>query len=862
MTVVYVVDDQIINLRILERFAQALGDDVAVLTFDDPRRALDSFTANPPDLIVTDYVMPAMDGEAFIGQCRRHPVAADVPIIVVTAYEDREFRYRALDIGASEFLLSPVDGREFCIRARNILTLRRHQLAERERAAALESELDSALRRHAEELRRKEELLRRVVDTVPALISATGPKGTVRLLNSRHRAYGAALGADADGLTMSDLFGDTYGERHRALDAAILASGEAPCAFEEQVTDAKGEPRVLLTTKAPLTGMDAASDGVVTVSLDITDRKQQEQAVVESEERFRSLVEGSVLGILIERNGRPLFANRTLARLFGHSSEADILAMDSIDGLFPPDEHERVRQISRTTMAGDTHGELIEIGGVKRTGEPIWLQAQAQRVAWKGESAVQMTVADVSLRRAYELQLQKQANFDSLTGLPNRLLMMDRLRGAIVSAERHNHRGALLFIDLDHFKKINDTLGHATGDAVLKVAADRLSACVRSEDTVSRIGGDEFTVILPNIQSAANAEPVVQKILQTFSQPFPLSDLEAVVSASIGITIFPDDGDDPETLMKNADVAMYRSKEQGRNTFEFFTESLNSRASEQIRIETSLRHALDRNELSLRFQPIFDVRSTRLAGAEAQLHWHNAEMGPVAPERFLACAEETGLIVPIRAWSLDQACRQWSMWREAGLTLGRVVVDISAGAKGVATLLDSVKTVLDRYAADGEWLELEISERCLLHDGHGTAGSLNAIDQFGVQVAVDQFGVEAASLAPLREVPADEIRIAGTYFSAALADKRQARIIEAIVAMAHRLGVRVVANGVDSESHFKFARSSGCDLAQGLYFGPALPADAFLSWARQQGAYDRGLAIAASDGAGQLIRPPVHDAAR
>ncbi len=610
MTVVYIVDDQFINLRILARFAQSLGDGVRVLTFDDPMRALDSFAADPPDLIVTDYVMPGMDGEAFISHCRQHPAAADAPIIVVTAYEDRDFRYRALDTGATDYLMSPVDGREFCIRARNLLSLRRHQLAERERATALEGELENTLRRHAEAIRRKEEQLRRVVNTVPALISATDSNGAVCLLNSRYQEYGISAAPAADGLTMSDLFGETYGARHRSLDAEVLASGEAPGAFEEQVTDAAGEPRVLLTTKAPLTGGDTAADGVVTVSLDITERKQQEQAVIESEQRFRALVEGSVLGILIERDGRPLFVNPTLARLFGYADEADILAMKSVDALFPVDEHERLSQIRRTTIAGDTHGELIEFGGMKKDGKVIWLQAQAQRVSWKGETAVQMTVADVSLRKAYELQLQQQANFDSLSGLPNRLLMMDRLRGAILSAGRHGHRGAVLFIDLDYFKKINDTHGHAAGDDVLKQAAERLTGCVRGEDTVSRIGGDEFTIILPNIETAANAEPVVQKILQAFAQPFVLSNVEAMVSASIGITIFPDDGNDPETLMKNADVAMYRSKERGRNTFEFFTESLNEHASEQIRIETSLRHAIERNEMSVCYQPIFDVRST------------------------------------------------------------------------------------------------------------------------------------------------------------------------------------------------------------------------------------------------------------
>ena len=862
MAVVYIVDDQIINLRILARFAQSLGVDVTVLTFDDARQALKAFDTQPPDLIVTDFVMPTMDGETFIGHCRRHAAAVDTPIIVVTAYEDRGFRYRALDSGASDFLLSPVDGREFCIRARNLLTLRSHQLAERERATALEGKLEIALHRHAEDMRRKEEQLRRVVNTVPALISATRRDGTICLLNNQHQAYAAISAPAGAGLTMNDLFGAEYGARHRRIDNEILAGGEPPGAFEEWVTDADGGSRVLLTTKAALTTVaDAAADGVVTVSLDITDRKQQEQAVAESEARFRSLVEGSVLGILIERDGMPLFANPTLARLFGHADEDEILSLDNVDSLFPPDEHERIRQIRQTTMAGDSHGELTEFGGVKKNGNLIWLQAQAQRVSWMGEYAVQLTVADVTLRKAYELQLQKQANFDSLTTLPNRLLMMDRLRGAIISAERHKHRGAVLFIDLDHFKKINDTLGHAVGDTLLRDAADRLSRCVRGEDTVARIGGDEFTIILPNIGSAANAEPVVQKILQAFAEPFLLSNVEAVVSASIGITIFPDDSSDPAILMKNADVAMYRSKERGRNTFEFFTKALNTRASEQIRIETCLRHALARSEMSVHFQPIIDVRSERLAGAEARLHWQNAKLGLVPPERFMPCAEETGLIVPIRAWGLDEACRQWSRWRAAGTSPGRLVVDVSVGHERVEALLKRVRSTLDGQDLDGDWLELEVSERSLLHgDGH-SARCLRAVGLLAlVQVAVDEFGAEAASLTTLRDIAAREIRLAAAFFSAAMDNSRQTKIIEAIVAMAHRLGIRVVAKGVDSERHFLFARATGCDLAQGLHFaGPLAPAE-FIAWAKQRGLPDARFAA----GTGSAV-PPVasrlHDAA-
>jgi diguanylate cyclase (GGDEF)-like protein/PAS domain S-box-containing protein len=852
MTVVYIVDDQIINLRILHRFAQAVEDGAVVLTFDDPLRALDAFTEAPPDLIVTDYVMPTMDGEAFIRRCRQHPVASEVPIIVVTAYEDREFRYRALDTGASDFLLNPVDGREFCIRARNLLSLRRHQQADRDRASALEGELETALRRHAEEMRRKEEQLRRVVNTVPALIAATDRAGRVRLLNSQHQRYCGVDPAAAVGTTLADLFGADYAQRHRALDEAILERGESPGAFEECVADAAGIQHILLTTKAPLSGQTDTPDGVVTVSLDITERKQQEQAVVESEQRFRSLVEGSVLGILIERDDAPLFANETLARLFGYGRVEEILALSSVGVLLSAAEHERYRQIRRNVLAGESHGELSEFAAYKCGGEAIWVQARAQRVSWKGETAIQLTVADITLRKAYELQLERQAKFDAVTGLPNRLLMMDRLRGAIISAERHGHKGAVLFIDLDHFKRINDTLGHACGDEVLRRAAERLTGCVRGEDTVARIGGDEFTVVLPNIFSAAHAEPVVQKILQVFSQPFPVSGHDLFVSASIGVTVFPDDGADPELLVKNADVAMYRAKERGRGTFEFFTEALNEQASAQMRVESWLRQALERNEFCLLFQPIFDAHSRRLAGAEAMLHWQSPELDAVAPEQLLACAEETGLLTPIRQWALDEACRRWSQWRRLGLCAGRLFVDVSGGHRRKPNLPDMVKTALTRHGLNGDCLELEISERSLLREGPDAVEAMRKVGELGVAVAIDEFGAASGSLAQLGNTLASEIKLDRTFFRGALTNPKQARILDAIVAMAHRLDIRVVANGVDTEALFRFALVTDCDLVQGPQCGRVMTADDFAAWLeRQANGAGRGVA-ACADGAATL----------
>ncbi len=831
MTVVYIVDDQIINLRILERFARSLEDHVDVRTFDDPLRALAAFGETPPDLVVTDYVMPTMDGQTFIKRCRRHPAAADAPIIVVTAFEDRDLRYRALDTGASDFLLSPVDGREFCIRARNLLSLRRLQLADRERAVALESRLETTLRRHADEMRRKKEQLRRIINTVPALISATDPNGAILLMNSRHQRYCGDDWSAAVGATTNELFGDSYAARHRAIEHDILESGAAPIAFEESVVDAAGEERILLTTKAPLSGTDDFSPGgIVTVSLDITERKQDEQAVIESEQRFRALVEGSVLGIVIERDGRPLFANGTLARLFGYDGCDEIYTLDSVDALFVADERELIHHLRQTVLAGEPHGETTELRGCKRDGEPIWLQAQAQRVAWKGRPAVQYTLIDVTMRKAYQAQLERQANFDAITDMPNRQLMMDRLRGAVISATRHGHRGGVLFIDLDHFKKVNDNLGHAAGDQLLKLAADRLRRCVREEDTVARIGGDEFTVLLPKIGSASNAEPVARKILRAFSQSFELSGQEAFVSASIGITIFPDDGDNPDDLIKNADTAMYRSKARGRNTFEFFTTALNRQAKEQIKTETCLRHAIERDEFRLLFQPIIDIRSAQVVSAQAIVDWQNTELGLVAPDRLIACAKEAGLIAPIRYWILNAACREWGRWEQGGASPPRVAVDACYAETSGTSLIEMVRKTLAQHEVPAELLELKISERCLTTDGTELQAVIEGLNDLGVSVAIDDFGSSYGWLRYLSDARSATIKLHQSLFYDGPESAKRAKIVEAIVAMAHRLNIRVAAKGIDTVGLLSFARSCGCDLAQGEYLGAAMTASEFRAW--------------------------------
>ena len=834
MSVVVIVDDRVTNLKLLRCFAESLEENVTVHTFDAPERALESIADEAPDLIVTDFVMPTMLGDEFIRRCRQQASASDIPIIVVTAYEDREYRYRALDAGASDFLLSPVDGREFCIRARHLLTIWHQQKAIRSRAVLLESELETTLRRHAEEMRLKEEKLRRVINTVPALIRACDANGRIVFLNTYHEQFFDIDCHTATGCSRGELFGAEYATRHRRLDRKVRDSDRMMFGVEENLTDRENKPRVLLTTKAPLSDNEGQVDSIVTVSLDITERKRGEQAVRESEERFRDLVESSVLGIVIERGGKALFANRTYAAIFGYDSPDEILALESLDPLYAPDEISRIRSFRNAGKQDEAPPDRYEFQGVKKDGTLIWIETQLQEVSWKGERAFQSTVADITLRKGYEERLQRQANFDEVTGLPNRLLALDRLRSAVVSAHRHHHKVGVLFVDLDHFKKINDTLGHATGDQLLRMAADRLTSCVREEDTVARLGGDEFTVILPNMTSASHAEPVIHKILDTFSQSFVLGNHEAFVTASVGVAVFPDDGDEPHVLMQNADAAMYRAKEHGRDTFQFFTRELNLRAMERMRLESHLLHALDRDELELHYQPIVDVRSQKIIGAEALLRWSNEELGLVPPERFIPLAEDTGLIVPIGRWVLDTACRQLGRWREMGLPPLRLSVNISSRQFRGKGLVEAVSQALEKYGIVAQCLELEITEGLLMDELPQTRATLHALDALSVRLALDDFGTGYSSLSHLKKFPVDTVKIDKSFIRDVSTDPGDATVVEAIIAMAHRLNLQVVGEGVETDDQLEFIRTRGCDLAQGYYFSEPLPPGEFARWVKDR----------------------------
>ena len=433
--------------------------------------------------------------------------------------------------------------------------------------------------------------------------------------------------------------------------------------------------------------------------------------------------------------------------------------------------------------------------------------------------------------RAGEETIRYLAYYDGLTGLPNRRMMSEHLAQALRQVRRSKRPLALLFLDLDNFKSINDALGHSWGDKLLRQVADRLSQCVRSSDLVSRpgaqttnppvfrFGGDEFAILLFSLQQEQDALLVVRRIMSALAAPFVFEGHELFATASIGIAVSPSDGDDLRTLLRNADAAMYQAKQKGRNTFEFYTKSLTRICVERMKIEAKLRRAIELEELKLCFQPKLETQSGRLVGAEALLRWNATGLGAVPPERFIPLAEETGLIVPIGEWVLREACRQLQAWEAVGLPVVPVAVNVSARQFQRSDLSKSISTLLEETGLSPQSLELELTESAIMADVPRAKGMLQKLSELGVRLSIDDFGTGFSSLSLLRWFRVDALKIDRTFVEDLPQDEDDSAITVGIIAMAHSLGMRVVAEGVETESQFIFLKEHGCDEVQGSLFG-------------------------------------------
>lgn len=610
---------------------------------------------------------------------------------------------------------------------------------------------------------------------------------------------------------------------HRAYTESV--QNRTPYDIEHRLLMPDGRIKVVherCETRYDDTGHPLRSIGTVQ---DVTEHFEIERRLRASEARLRAIVDAEPecvkivddKGCLVEMNAAGL------AML-----EAD--SLDQVRGadaacLVVPEQRETWCAFVNSVLRGEKGTLECEITGLK--GGRRWIEAHAvpMRDDASGRAMMLAVTRDITLRKESEERLSYLANYDPLTGLPNRRLFTDRLEQAMIEADRHERLVGVVFLDLDRFKNINDTLGHDAGDEILKTVAKRLTGTVRRGDTVARLSGDEFTLVLADMGHIDDAARVAQKVLDIFATPFHVAGRELHITASVGITIFPFDVHDVSSLLRNADTAMYRAKESGFNSIRFYSADMTVKAADNLALEGELRTAIERGELVLHYQPLVDCRTGVITAVEALVRWRHPRRGLVAPDQFIPLAEETGLIRPLGDWVLREACQQvrrWQLMRGCGLRAG---VNFSAEQLRGRDAARLVRQVLQESGLPPDSLDLEITESLLLERDGGTLDVLNGLNDLGVALTIDDFGTGYSSLAYLKRYPIAALKVDRSFTRDIVHDPDDAAITQAIIGVARALGLHVVAEGVETSEQLGFLRGCGCDTAQGFYFSRPVPAE-------------------------------------
>ena len=734
---------------------------------------------------------------------------------------------------------------------------------------------DISERKQAEEvLVRERALLRAIIDTVPDFIYVKDVYGRFQLANKAWLAERNLGREDVAGKTVFDIFPPDMAERSAMQDAGIIQTGVAMIEKEQAVTlrrpDDTADIRWAAVTKVPM--RDAAGNivGTVGISRDITERKLSVQRREMEHAVTRVLAEAETLAEAIPK------IIQTICETMGWhcgarwqiDNEAGLLRCRETWGIDTPE----IRAFVAATRERAVEPVPVGQGLVRRTyaaRKPVWITDITRDEAFKrralaaqadlhgafgfpliggnevlgvmeffhrdarepDDMLIQIAESIGSQIGQYMVRMQAEeavkfvATHDALTGLPNRIMFNQRLRHALTQAERYRWRLGVFFIDLDRFKIINDTLGHEAGDHLLREVAKRLTDNLRAADTVARLGGDEFVVLVEQVTDAHDLAGIAQKLITALSAGFRLSGEEYHVTASMGVASYPDDGADVQTLLKNADIAMYRAKEQGRNAFQFYSAQMNVHSLERLTLESGLRRALERQELVLHYQPQVDIRRGHITGMEALVRWQHPELGLVPPERFVQIAEETGLIVPLGEWVLQTACAAQGAWQALGIPAIRVAVNLSPRQFVHGDLLKDVMQALEQTRCHAAHLELEITESMVMHNPERAVELIQQLKDMGVRVAIDDFGTGYSSLAYLKRFPIDSVKIDRSFILDIPGDKGDVAITQAVIAMAHSLGLKVIAEGVETRQQFNFLRRHRCDEMQGYYFSAPLPVE-------------------------------------
>ena len=624
-------------------------------------------------------------------------------------------------------------------------------------------------------------------------------------------AASEALGKDA-----FELFPHLREQGFRLILERALAGDVVSAPDVSWPVSRRGISRWLSGSFSPRRGADGSIRGVVGVLRDVSMRRQAEEALLSIAPEFRCLVEQSLVGVYLIQDGRYRYVNPKLAAILGYTQE-ELLAVDHVVELVAEADRPEVLSVMRSWNEGNREPVRLTFAAIPKVGEPVEVEAYGCATEFQGRPAAIGTLSDVTNRKRSEAQLVEQAYNDPLTKLPNLVRFMERLQLELAQAKRHKRKLAVVYVDLDSFKLVNDSWGRGTGDRLLKSLALRLKRRLRQFDTVARVGADEFVVLMPEVRQPDDMSAIATKLLSIVRHPFQLDGRTVQVTASVGISTFPDDGENAETLLRNAEAAAQRAKEVGRNNFQLCTPELTARAIERLALQNGLQVALEQKQFLLHYQPLVSLGTGRIVGLEALVRWQHPEKGLVMPASFIPLAEETGLILPLGEWVLRTACRQTKIWQRAGLPELRIAVNFSARQFRERDLVRMVAQALADAELEPRYLEIEITESIAMEAAESVVANLNTLRSMGIGIAIDDFGTGYSSLSYLKRYPVTSLKIDRSFITDLPTNPADAGIVRAIVEMAHGSRLSVVAEGVETKEQFAQLQLCGCDEIQGFW---------------------------------------------
>ncbi len=685
----------------------------------------------------------------------------------------------------------------------------------------------SEISRDLSESKESEARYRGLLEAAPDAMVVVDQSGRIVLLNVQAEKQFGYRRAELIGQKVKNIIPEGFAERLIAdgtRSAAEALAQEIGTGIELTGRRKDGSEFPIEIMLSPL---ESAEGILVTAAIrDISVRQAAEEHLAQMEGRYRGLLEAAPDAmVVVDQGGEIVLLNVQAEKQFGY--RRDELVGQKVKNIIPMGFAERLvadALRSAEDALAQQIGTGIELNGRRKDGSEFPIEIMLSPLEGAEGVLVTAAIRDITTRKKAEALMIHSSEHDFLTGLPNRVLLSDRINQAIRMAIRHRRRVAVLFLDLDGFKHINDSLGHPTGDKLLQSVGKRLVDCVRASDTVSRQGGDEFVVLLSEAEDSEDASVTAKKMLRAVAEAHFIDQHDLHITCSVGVSLYPDDGLNAETLIKNADTAMYQAKENGRQTYQYFKPAMNVRAVERQSLEESLRRALERQEFVVHYQPKINLKTGRISGAEALLRWTHPTRGPVPPGQFIPVAEDCGLILPIGTWVLRQACQQAQAWVDAGLPLGTMAVNISAIQLRSENFLESIFAILQDTRLDPRLLELELTESVLMKHAESTASILTALRDRGVQVAVDDFGTGYSSLSYLRKFPIDALKIDHSFVGQITTVPDEIIIVKAVIGLGRSLKLRVVAEGVETKEQLAFLQAHQCDEAQGYYFSrPVLP---------------------------------------